>query len=368
MNTQYDNLNDKCFVESEYRLVHMNDKQPDVTFKYDDILYITDNKTCQIQINNNEIFNEKFVLQEISTCGKKVHQYPSAFVDELFVKNHQSISVKNIKYKTNDEISNYRFSVVVEELGNSENKVDDTTKIQIKTKTADFIFDSMTEFDIPIVTPDKMFSTFIYHLFVEPLHGNFKRTEIKSFEMKNSFLVEIESLNWQLIEVNDDGNGLYRCFAISIYNDTDKHMLVRADCCKYMRENHVFFRNFIHNFEQRMNEKEQEHERGDQMDIIALSELYNVRVKVFEYDKSKKKLYLSFYQGEHLETKSLPLILLAKHRKKHYNIITDPQAMHKRPLNTAEYRTQNISLKELRLKRYVIHMTIEQANNLKIQE
>eukprot|EP01084_Bolivina_argentea_P246377 412334_1 len=117
MNTQYEkfNVNDKCFVESEYRLIDMNDKQSDFTFKYGDIFYITDNKHCQIQINNSQIFNDTFVLQEISMCRGKGHQHPSAFINELFVKNQQSISVKNIKYKTNDEISNYRFSVVVEE-------------------------------------------------------------------------------------------------------------------------------------------------------------------------------------------------------------------------------------------------------------
>ena len=177
-------------------------------------------------------------------------------------------------------------------------------------------------------------------------------------EEMNNFLKEIEQLNWKLVEVDADGNCLYRCFATQIYNDTHKHMLVRNDCCKYMRQNLEFFQNFIPDFESRMKEKEQEYEWGDHVDITALSELYNVRVRVFEYDKDTKKLYMSFDQGEHEETVNLPLILLARHRKKHYNIITDPQAVHKRPLGTTEQRIikakkngQNVvSLRDLRLK------------------
>eukprot|EP01084_Bolivina_argentea_P268935 456934_1 len=43
-------------------------------------------------------------------------------------------------------------------------------------------------------------------------------------EQMNNFLCEVEKFNWKLIEVDGDGNCLYRCFAINIYNDTTKHM------------------------------------------------------------------------------------------------------------------------------------------------
>eukprot|EP01084_Bolivina_argentea_P003632 6829_1 len=101
-----------------------------------------------------------------------------------------------------------------------------------------------------------------------------------------------------------------------------------------------------------MEQKELECEWDNHVDIIALSELYNVRVWLFEYDKLQTKLYISFDQGGYEETVNLPLILLAGFRKKYYKIISDPCAIHKRPLNTAKYREKigNISLKELRLR------------------
>jgi len=166
-----------------------------------------------------------------------------------------------------------------------------------------------------------------------------------------SFLAEVQQMNWKLVVVDADGNCLYRCFATQIYGDTNKQSFVRHECCQYMRKNRKFFENFIPDFDQRMFEKEQEYEWGDHVDITALSELYNVRVRVFEYDKEQKKLYMSFDQGEHEQTINLPLVLLARHRQKHYNIIIDPEAVHNRPLGNAKDREKNesVSLQKLRL-------------------
>merc|ERR1719229_1116822 len=176
-------------------------------------------------------------------------------------------------------------------------------------------------------------------------------------EEMQSFLKEVETMGWSLEVVDADGNCLYRCFAAQIYGDTNQQSDVRAQCCQYMRSNEAFFRNFIPDFEVRMKEKEQEYEWGDHVDITALSELYNVRVRVFEYDHQQRGLYRSFDQGEGPESTNLPIILLARHRKKHYNIINDPNAKHKRPLQNAQHRKQQakhnganmVSLRQLRL-------------------
>merc|ERR1719361_3071656 len=170
-------------------------------------------------------------------------------------------------------------------------------------------------------------------------------------EEMDAFLAEVQQMNWKLVVVDADGNCLYRCFATQIYGDTNKQSFVRHECCQYMRKNNKFFENFIVDFDQRMKEKEQEYEWGDHVDITALSELYNVRVRVFEYDKDQKKLYMSFDQGDHEQTINLPLVLLARHRQKHYNIIVDPEAVHDRPLGNAKDRAKHerISLQKLRL-------------------
>merc|ERR1712176_1208356 len=184
-------------------------------------------------------------------------------------------------------------------------------------------------------------------------------------EEMDAFLKEVQAMNWKLVVVDADGNCLYRCFATEIYGDTNKQSFVREECCKYMRKNQDFFQNFIPDFDQRMMEKEQEYEWGDHVDITALSELYNVRVRVFEYDKDSQKLYMSFDQGEHEDTVNLPLVLLARHRKKHYNVITDCQAVYKRPLGNAAKRKgaeNGVSLQKLRLDQDAKEAALENKN------
>jgi len=185
-------------------------------------------------------------------------------------------------------------------------------------------------------------------------------------EEMDAFLKEVQAMNWKLVVVDADGNCLYRCFATEIYDDTDKQSFVREECCKYMRKNQDFFQNFIPDFDQRMMEKEQEYEWGDHVDITALSELYNVRVRVFEYDKDSQKLYMSFDQGEHEDTVNLPLVLLARHRQKHYNVITDKQAVYKRPLGNAQQRKgaeNGVSLQKLRLDQDAKEAALEKGND-----
>jgi len=74
---------------------------------------------------------------------------------------------------------------------------------------------------------------------------------------------------------------------------------------------------------------------------------------------------MSFDQGEHdfeSGTNALPLVLLARHRKKHYNIITDPQAMHKRPLKLPAQRGDAHEVANLRALRQRQEALEEQKN------
>jgi len=153
-----------------------------------------------------------------------------------------------------------------------------------------------------------------------------------------SFVKQVENLSWNLVIIDADGNCLYRCFALEIYGDANKHVKTRQECCEYIRDNQKFFENFIPDFDERMLQKEKQYEWGDHVDINAMSELYNVRVRVFELDKENDyKLFMSFDQGEQSNTVDLPLVMLGRHRQKHYNIIDDPKnTVYKRPLGNAK--------------------------------
>ena len=96
------------------------------------------------------------------------------------------------------------------------------------------------------------------------------------------------------------------------------------------------------------------------MDIVALSELYNVRVGVYEYDikdrdvfissGQEKEFHLLFEQCDHSRTTNIPLVLLLQYGENNYNLICDPDAPHQRPLGVAKERSRHekVSLRELR--------------------
>ena len=163
-----------------------------------------------------------------------------------------------------------------------------------------------------------------------------------------AFVRSVKDLGWDFVEIDEDGNCLYRCFATEIYGNANEHLKVRAEGIKYIKSNEKFFDNFMLDFAQNIKQKAQEYEWGNHVDITALSELYNVRVRVFELEKGGKKLCMSFDQGEHDDTVGLPLIMLGRLRKKYYTIIRDPMSINKRPLGDGKDRTK-VSIRDIRM-------------------
>lgn len=142
--------------------------------------------------------------------------------------------------------------------------------------------------------------------------------DLKGFR---SVLKEKES--GEILEMKADGNCLYRGVAQWIYDDQEKYAQVRQETCDYMEAHKDFFKPFLgENFEAGLVKKRQNMEWGDHDDITAMSEKYNCRFRVFEYNREKNQLYDSLVLGEHNEQcKMLPLVLLSRHRGKHYNVV-----------------------------------------------
>merc|ERR1719412_3112078 len=102
---------------------------------------------------------------------------------------------------------------------------------------------------------------------------------------------KLKEVKQELVQMEEDGNCLYRAFAYQIYgNANTHHQKVRKECCDYIDENKAFFSLYIPDFEKEMVKKRQKGEWGDHVDIIAMSELYNVPVRIFQLDFPNKQL------------------------------------------------------------------------------
>jgi len=92
---------------------------------------------------------------------------------------------------------------------------------------------------------------------------------------------------------------------------------------------------------------------SDDVNINAMCELYNVRVKIYQFNKFKNTLFISYQQGDSDQTiQELPVILLARHSEKHYNVIKNPEAYAKkpRPLSAMFKCDEKVSVREIRMK------------------
>eukprot|EP01084_Bolivina_argentea_P141897 249315_1 len=145
----------------------MNRNKKDIIFRHNDTINIVNYQKYQIQIKNNKILGEQYiVLQQINVY--KQFEQTNKFIDNLFIKNNKSISLQSIElvsialahHISYDHISNYKFSV---------------QKDEEKHTDQSFIFKTPKEFDIPLMVPMTFRMTNgIICLFVKPLNETFQ--------------------------------------------------------------------------------------------------------------------------------------------------------------------------------------------------
>lgn len=79
-----------------------------------------------------------------------------------------------------------------------------------------------------------------------------------------------------------DGNCLFRSFSDQVYGCPDYHGLLRDRCTKYIASERNYFEQFVAEpFEQFLARIQREGEWGDDVEIEALSEIYDCRVEIY---------------------------------------------------------------------------------------
>jgi len=79
-----------------------------------------------------------------------------------------------------------------------------------------------------------------------------------------------------------DGNCLFRSFSDQLYGTPEHHALVRDRCCKYIAIERNYFEQFVAEpFNEFLTRIQREGEWGDDVEIEALSEIYDCRVEIY---------------------------------------------------------------------------------------
>jgi len=120
-----------------------------------------------------------------------------------------------------------------------------------------------------------------------------------------------------------DGNCLFRSFSDQLYGTPEHHALVRDRCSKYLASERDYFEQFVAEpFDEFLTRIHREGEWGDDVEIEALSEIYDCRVEIY-YASYSHALMRTFHEA--CDAKWPHPIRLQYEGHAHYNSLA-PQA------------------------------------------
>ena len=146
----------------------------------------------------------------------------------------------------------------------------------------------------------------------------YDRNNLNELEMRFARALK-EKKGFVIKSVQEDGACLFRAVSDQVFGDEEMHATVRQNCMDYIVKNADFFRSYItEDFDHYITRKRRQHCHGNHIEMIALSELYNRPIEVYEYSMEPINIVHGMYK-----TDNEP-IRLSYHCGVHYNSISDP--------------------------------------------
>lgn len=110
--------------------------------------------------------------------------------------------------------------------------------------------------------------------------------EIK--EQENNFRRLMSLKGLKIIDIEGDGNCLFRAISDQIYEgDQSHHQLIRQACLDYIQNEKDFFVQFIIGgddaFDEYVERKRMDGVWGDDIELQAMSEIYNRPIEIYAY-------------------------------------------------------------------------------------
>ncbi|KAK6163604.1 hypothetical protein DH2020_000468 [Rehmannia glutinosa] len=120
----------------------------------------------------------------------------------------------------------------------------------------------------------------------------------------------------------EDGNCLFRAVADQVYGDSELYDLVRQMCIDYMERERDHFSQFItEGFTSYCKRKRRDKVYGNNIEIQALSEMYNRPIHIYSYSTEPINIFHGSYNTD------TPPIRLSYHHGNHYNSLVDPRRL-----------------------------------------
>lgn len=99
----------------------------------------------------------------------------------------------------------------------------------------------------------------------------------------------------KILDVGGDGNCLFRSIAHQAYGDEEQHRMVRIRCMQYILTEKDYFSSFIEGGAAKVEEYVQQKEKngiwGDNIEIQAMSEIYDRSIEIYAYDSKPMNIF-----------------------------------------------------------------------------
>jgi len=129
----------------------------------------------------------------------------------------------------------------------------------------------------------------------------------------------------EMVEMEGDGNCLFRAISLQVYGDQGMHAEVRKNCLDFMERDIDHFQDFVadEGFHEYIARKRQCGVHGNHTEIQAMSELYNRSIEVFVPPKGIEPINI-FHEEYYKNNDTDPPIRLCYMDGNHYNALIDP--------------------------------------------
>ncbi|XP_046841652.1 OTU domain-containing protein 5-A-like [Xenia sp. Carnegie-2017] len=147
-----------------------------------------------------------------------------------------------------------------------------------------------------------------------------KNDDQPSEEMERNFeKILKEKKGFVIKKTVEDGACLFRAVADQVYGDQEMHSIVRRHCMDYMVKNADHFSQYVtEDFDEYIKRKRANNCHGNNIEMQALSEMYNRTIEVYKYSLEPINTFHASYQSDYEP------IRLSYHNNIHYNSIIDP--------------------------------------------
>ena len=139
-------------------------------------------------------------------------------------------------------------------------------------------------------------------------------------EKRFAQLLQLNSM--KIVPMNGDGNCLFRSVSHQLYGDESFHMLIREASMRYISLEREYFCQFMiggaEKFDEYLAQMSRSGAWGDDIEIQAMSEIYNKPFNIFAYSS----LPIRTFHEDHGQGRA---IRLAYHGQCHYNSVVDVQ-------------------------------------------